>query len=70
MAAVNNQSPKRQLANRKTINIPCTSLTSTMADLPKDEELMPPPSSAHKQEFIIHCDNSNSLLNNSRKYFG
>jgi hypothetical protein len=66
---VNNQSPKRQLTNRKTINIPCTSLTSTMVDLAKDEELMPPPSSALNQEFVIQCDNSDSIVNNSRKYF-
>lgn len=68
MISVNNQSPKRQMTNRKTINIPSTSLASTMTDLVKDEELMPPPSSAHKPEYVLQCDNSNSIMNTSRKF--
>lgn len=68
MISVNNQSPKRQIANRKTINIPSTSLASTMTDIIKDEELMPPPSSAHKHEFVLQCDSSNSITNTTRKF--
>lgn len=68
MVSVNKQSPRRQITNRKTINIPCTSLASTMTDMVKDEELMPPPSSSHKQEFTIHCENINPI-NENRKFF-
>lgn len=68
MISVNNQSPKRQMANRKTINIPSTSLASTMTDIIKDEELMPPPSIAHKPEYVLQCDNSNSIINTTRKF--
>lgn len=67
MISVNNQSPKRQMTNRK-INIPSTSLASTMTDIIKDEELMPPPSSTHKSEYVLHCDSSNSIINTTRKF--
>lgn len=68
MISVNNQSSKRQMANRKTIHIPSTSLASTLTDIVKDEELMPPPSSAHKPEYVLQCDSSNSIINTTRKF--
>lgn len=56
------------MANRKTINIPCTSLTSSMSDTVKDKDLMPPPSSIHTQDYGIQCESSNSMDTN-RKFF-
>lgn len=67
MVSVNKPSPRRQI-NRKTINIPCTSLASMVTDMVKDEELMPPPSSTHQQEFTIHCESINPI-NTNRKLF-
>lgn len=40
-----------------------------MTDTAKDEELMPPPSSSHKQEITIQCENLNTTINNNRKLF-
>lgn len=67
--SANNQSRKKQNAkNRKTINIPCTSLASTMTGVTvKDEELMPPPPSAATQDYAIHYENTS--VNSTRKFF-
>lgn len=69
MVSINNQSSKRQMVNRKTINIPCTSLTASVTESVKDEELMPPPSSVLKQEFAIQCENLNSSVNSKYTNF-
>lgn len=68
MVSVNNQSLKKQIVNRKSINIPCTSLNSSMTDMVKDEELMPPPSSILTQDYAVKCDNSNSSINSKYSY--
>lgn len=63
MLSVNNQSPKKQMAHRKTINVPCSSLNLSMPDMVKDEELMPPPSRVLTQDYATQCENSNSTIN-------
>lgn len=67
--STNNQSRKKPNAkNRKKINIPCTSLAPTMTNVSaKDEELMPPPSSAATQDYAIKYDNTSD--DNTRKFF-
>ncbi|VVC35359.1 Alpha/Beta hydrolase fold [Cinara cedri] len=64
-SSVNSQISKKQMANRKTINIPCTSLLTPTTDMAKDEELMPPPSNACKQDYVMQCENSQSTVNTS-----
>lgn len=39
-----------------------------MTDVIKDQELMPPPSSSLNHEYVMQCDNSNSTINNTRKF--
>jgi len=66
MISVNKNSSKRQnTANRKIINIPCTTFPSSMVDIVKDEDLMPPPSCSIKPEYDIQYENSNT----TRKFF-
>lgn len=68
--SANNQTPKKQTINRKTINIPCcTTVASTISNMVKDEELMPPPSNATKQEYIMQCENTQPTINTTGKYF-
>lgn len=68
MISVNNQSPKKQMAHRKTINVPCSSLNLCMTDMIKDEELMPPPSRVLTQDYGTQCENSNSNINSKYSY--
>lgn len=34
-----------------------------MTDMVKDADLMPPPSNTNKQEYMMHCENSQSTMN-------
>lgn len=60
---------KQSILNRKTVHIPCTSIASTMTDTTKDEELMPPPSIALKQEYTIQLEDTNSTRKFILEYF-
>jgi len=65
VVSASKQTSKRQTGNRKNIK----TQNSKVNAIVKDEELMPPPSCAVKQDDYLQCYNSNSNINDIGKLF-